>query len=302
MCRRSRARILSLALVWILAIAMPTARAQDDATAAVRKSSQQAVEAFNAGKLDALAGMFLEKGELIDEAGVVYQGRAEISELFKHFFEQFPGAKLALEVESIRQVGPVAIEEGTRTISIDDGTVRSRFRYIGVWAKTDKGWQLASFRDFADDPPPTPNDYLQPLAFLVGDWVNEGTDGDVAISYQWSEDKNYLLGSFEFKSADGVARKSTQRIGWDAATEQIRSWLFDADGGFSEAVWTVINDGVLIRSESVNPDGSTASATMFISSKDKDHYTLEGSDRVVGGAEQEDFELNIVRRPPTPGK
>jgi hypothetical protein len=49
-----------------------------------------------------------------------------------------------------------------------DGVEKSRFRYIAVWAKTERGWQLASFRDFADDPAPTANDFLQPIAWLIG--------------------------------------------------------------------------------------------------------------------------------------
>ena len=48
----------------------------DAAIAAVRKSDEQLVAAFNAGKADEVAGMFLPKGELIDEEGTVYQGPA----------------------------------------------------------------------------------------------------------------------------------------------------------------------------------------------------------------------------------
>jgi uncharacterized protein (TIGR02246 family) len=246
--------------------------------------------------------MFLPNGELIDEAGVVYQGQKEIQALLAAFFKQYPGAKLALEIESVRLVGPVAIEEGTRTMTTADGEERSRFRYIGVWAKTDRGWQLASFRDFADDPAPTPHDNLEPLAWLVGDWINEGADGKVEVNFRWSEDKNFLLGDFNFQSADGVPRKSTQRLGWDPSTGKIRSWLFDSDGGFAEGTWAVLEDAIVIHSASVNPDGATASATMTIVQSDDDHFTISGSDRIVGGVREPDFELTVSRRPPQAGK
>ena len=215
--------------------------------------------AFNAGKADELAAMFLPNGELIDEQGTVYQGTQEIKELFSAFFHQFPGAKLAMKVESVRLVGPVAIDEGTRTMTTAEGTLKSQFRYIAVWAKADKGWQMASFRDFSDDPAPTPHDNLQPLAWLVGDWINEGDDGKVAISYRWSDDKNFLLGEFQINPANGSPRKSSQRIGWDPSVGKIRSWLFDSDGGFAEGSWTIVDDGIVIKSSSVNPDGTTAS-------------------------------------------
>jgi hypothetical protein len=124
----------------------------------------------------------------------------------------------------------------------------------------------------------------------------------VAISYRWSEDKNFLLGEFQFNSAEGSPRKSSQRIGWDPVAGKFRSWLFDADGGFAEGSWTVVDDGVVIKSTSVNPDATTASATMTIVTKDKDHFSIAGTDRIVGDNREPDFDLTVVRRPPSAGK
>ena len=290
---------MSLAVLFAAAVAQG---ADDDQAEAVRKRALQLVEIFNAAKADEVAAMFLPNGELITEAGTVFQGPGEIKDVLAKFFAQFPGAKLSLDIESIRLVGPVAIDEGTRTITTADGAVKAQFRYITVWAKTDSDWQLASFREFADDPAPTPHDQLQSLAWLVGEWVNEGTDGKVAITYRWSDDKNYLLGDFQMTAADGSPRNSTQRIGWDPSQGRFRSWLFDADGGFAEGAWTVVEDGVVIKSSSVNPDGSTATATLNITTKDKDHFTIEGTDRVVGDTLDEDFEITVTRRPPSAGK
>lgn len=268
------------------------------AMAEVRESGVRLTTAFNAGSVDDVAAVFLPKGELIDEEGTVYQGPAEIKTLLKAFFEKFPGAKLSTEVELVRIVGPVAIEDGTRTITTQDGSVKSQFRYTAVWAKADKEWQLASFRDFADEPEPTPHDYLQPLAWLVGEWMNEGADGKVAITYRWSEDTNFLLGDYQFNAGGGAPRRSVQRIGWDPAAGRIRSWLFDADGGFSEGHWTVMDDGVVVKSSSVNPDGSTASATMTLIPAGSDRFTITGTDRIVGQTREDDFEITVVRRPP----
>jgi uncharacterized protein (TIGR02246 family) len=303
MCFRLRAMsLMSVTLILLGALAHCSAAEDDAAIAAVNKSAENLLTAFNAGKIDELTAMFLPKGELIDEEGTVYQGPAEIKGLLTSFFEKFPGAKLARSVDSVRIVGPIAIEEGTRTITTKDGSVKSQFRYIAIWAKADRGWQLASIRDFADDPAPTPHERLEPVAFLVGDWINEGADGKVSISYRWSDDKNYLLGDFQFKDSDGTVRKSTQRIGWDPAAGKIRSWLFDADGGFAEAIWTVTDDEVVLKSSSVNPEGSTASATMTITTGEKGRFTIAGSDRVVGDSREPDFEITVVRRPPVAAK
>ena len=78
-----------------------------------------------------------------------------------------------MNIESIRVLGPVAFEEGTRTMKDKDGTTQSQFRYIKVRARTENGWKIASFRDFSDEPVLSHGEYLQPLAWLVGDWINE---------------------------------------------------------------------------------------------------------------------------------
>ena len=282
--------------------AAKTAAADPDAAAveAVKAQSKQLVEAFNAGKVDQLAAQFLPKGELIDEAGTVHQGHAEIAGLLKKFFEKFPETKLTLNVETVRIVGPVAIEEGTRVMKSGEAT--SSFRYISVRTKTDAGWKIASMRDFSDEPAPTPNSSLQSVAWLVGDWVNEGTDGKVAISYRWTEDKNFIVGEFKMDVPGIGTRTSTQRIGWDASNGRIRSWLFDADGGFAEGQWTVLEDRIVIQSASVNSDGTTANATLTLTKENANRFSFAGTNRIVGGALEPDFELAIVRRPPTAKK
>ena len=198
--------------------------------------------------------------------------------------------------------GPVAIEEGTRVMTTKDGANKARIRYINVRTKTNAGWQIASMRDISDDTEPTPHEQLEPLAWLVGDWVNEGADATAKISYRWSEDQNYLLADFEFTNADQVKRKATQRIGWNPLTRKIHSWLFDADGGFSEGSWTKVDEGWVVKTSVVNADGETASATMEIEPKGKDRFIMSGSDRIVGDQREPDFELTITRSPPVAGK
>ncbi len=42
--------------------------------------------------------------------------------------------------------------------------------------------------------------------------------------------------------------KSSQRLGWDPVQQKIRSWTFDADGGFSEGYWTPTENGWIVKS------------------------------------------------------
>ena len=168
--------------------------------------------------------------------------------------------------------------------------------------KAEGGWQIASLREFTADPLPTPTERLSSLSWMVGDWVNEGSDGAVKISFKWSEDKNFLLGSYLVTLDGEVRMKSEQRIGWDPLAGKVRSWLFDSDGGFAEGAWTAVEDGWVIKSQSVNPDATTGSATLTITPVDKDHFTMKGTERIVGDAREPDFDFAIVRKPPVAGK
>lgn len=273
-------------------------KADDAVLKGVRDHSEKFSASFNAGKIDDLASMFLAEGEYIDEKGTVYQGQKEIKDLFAAFFKQFPETKLAINVESARALGPVVIEEGTRTMTLKDGTTSAQFRFIAIWTKADAGWKLASFRDVSENATPTAYEALQPLGWLAGDWVNEGADASVAVSFKWSEDKSFLLGDFQITTAEGASRKSTQRFGWDPSSGKIRTWLFDSDGGFAEGIGTLTQDGLVIKFSSVNPNGTTGSATITFQQKDKNRYSMIGSDRVVADSREPDFEIDVVRRPP----
>jgi uncharacterized protein (TIGR02246 family) len=296
----------ALALAGLIAGAAPlsaqeSSAQEDPAAAEVRASTAQFVKAFEGGKAADLAAFFAPQGELIDEEGNAYQGTKELVELFTKFFEQFPGAKLAVDIESIRSVGPnLAIEEGTRYIAAKskEGEGKAQLRFTAVRTKVDGKWLFASIREFNDDPLPTPNERLQPLAWIVGSWVNEGTDGTAKLTWRWSEDKNFLLGDIQITIAGRPAMASQQRIGWDPLAGKVRSWLFDADGGFADGQWTEVDDGWVIKSNTVNPDGSTGSATITVTAKDKDHFTMTGTERIVGDFREPDFELAIARQPP----
>ena len=275
------------------------AAADDEAEAAsIRAAAATFVRDFNAGKTEAVVAQFLPRGELIDDTGNIYRGRDELRQLFGQYFEKFPGAALELKIDAVRLIGDgLAIEEGTRLLSTKDAA-RAQVRYTTIRAKSDGQWRIASTREINDEPPPSPGERLAPLAWLVGDWVSEGPEAAVKVSYRWSEDKNFLVGEFQSSRNGQALLKSTQRIGWDPLAGKVRSWLFDADGGFAEGSWTLVENGWVIKSLATLPEGVSGSATVTISPKNANQFTMHGADRIVGDRREEDFELTITRAPP----
>ena len=283
--------------------AAPATTGHDRMAKLVAAEAEATVKAFNAGDAAALAGMFLEDGEVVDENGTVVETRAEIAALFKRFFEKFPKATLEMEITDVREVGDdVVIEEGVRRITADQAAAAAQVRYMAVRTKDGDRWPLASYREFADDPIPTAAEMLAPLDWLVGEWVDESPEGSTRISYQWSDDGNFLLGEYNLAVGGRSTSKSIQRIGWDPVEGRLRSWTFDADGGFAEAEWMAGDAGWLVKSEATLPDGTTGSATITIRPTDPDHFVIESTDRVIGGVEEPDFKLVIARKPPAPAK
>lgn len=272
--------------------------APPDIRAELLPSLEAFQKAFNEGKAEELAGFFLEDGEFVDEQGAVYSGREAIKELMTQFFKDFPGVQLGATVESLRQLGPdLLIEEGTRDVfAADSDAPVAKVRYVAVRAKRDGKWYLATVREFNDDPTPTPGERLAPLGFLIGNWVNEGQDATLKISFRWSEDGNFLIGEYEsFKGGESEG-KSTQRFGWDPIHQQIRSWLFEPDGAYSEGLWSATDSGWLCKSSSVLPDGTTGAAHVEVIVKSDDSFLLKGRDRVIGGSADDDYEVNVVRQ------
>jgi uncharacterized protein (TIGR02246 family) len=269
----------------------------------VRGNSKAVVDAFNRGDAEGLAALFCPEAELVDDAGNVHTGREEIAAIYTRFVERFPGAKMQLDIDSLHFAAPsIAIEDGTRTVVTGDQSESATNRYTMVHVKRDDGWVIASARELPEDPPPTPHDRLEPLAWMVGDWVDQESDLAIAISCRWAESENFLLLDFDAKVQGKSAMKSTQRIGWDPLTSRIRSWVFDSDGGYGHGDWVQIDDSWVIKSTAVLPDGLTGSATIVLRPDGEDTFVMSGFDRVLGNALESDFEAIIVRKPPEPSE
>ena len=124
------------AAAWAQATTTPVTPTVAAVVKAVATEAEATVKAFNAGDAAALAGMFIEDGEVVDENGGVTESRTEIAALFKRFFERFPKATLEMEVTDAREIGDgVVIEEGVRRITTDQGAAAAQVRYVAVRTK-----------------------------------------------------------------------------------------------------------------------------------------------------------------------
>jgi hypothetical protein len=74
-----------------------------------------------------------------------------------------------------------------------------------------------------------------------------------------------------------------QLVGWDAARKQIRSWVFDSDGGFAEGVWTKKGDRWSIQTTATLSGGARASSISILEPIDANSFSWQKVSRVVDG-------------------
>jgi uncharacterized protein (TIGR02246 family) len=269
--------------------------------AAIRDSARAFEEAYNKNDAEAIGALFLENAELVDEDGNVYRGRDEIARGFAAVFQENPQSRMRIEIEEIRVMGPnVAIEDGLTFVKPDADSAELASAYTAIHVQRDGRWSIGSARDTAVDEPLTPHEQLEPLAWMIGDWIDESPDSVVQTSCRWSDDGNYLLQDFSIQVAGVRAMSGTQRIGWDPLRQQIRSWVFDSEGGFVEGFWTPTDTGWVVTSSGVTPDGEPASGTRIVTQIDDESYTIDFTSRIVGNEVQPDITVVVVRKPPAP--
>jgi hypothetical protein len=148
----------------------------------------------------------------------------------------------------------------------------------------------------------TPHEQLRQLEWLIGDRVDESGNAVVKTSTRWSEDKNFLLSDFLIQLPQRGTVRGTQRIGWDGSIGKFRSWVFDAEGGHAEGLWSHVDGRWIVKVTGVRPDGDVGTATNIYAPADPDSFFLSSVDRIVGDAAAPDVTVKVVRRPPEPKK
>jgi uncharacterized protein (TIGR02246 family) len=99
--------------------------------------------AYNRGDANAVAAFYTTDAEYVDEGGNVVSGRGDIEKLLVEEFTTNPGAKLKINVESIRLLSPdVLVEKGIATITARDRR-QGTSRYIAVYTKRAGNWKIS---------------------------------------------------------------------------------------------------------------------------------------------------------------
>jgi uncharacterized protein (TIGR02246 family) len=268
---------------------------------AIRAVLDALVQALNKADTRAIAALFTEDGEAVDADGATLAGRQAIEEHYGSRFGSGSGEKVASTVESVKLLAPgVARVTGRTEVTLEGGAPPLKGRFSALEVQRDGRWLLASLREVADHEIGH-HEHLEELQWLVGDWVEETTDAVILTSVAWVDNQKFLLRTFDVRMQGKPALTGTQRIGWDPLTRQIKSWTFDSQGGYGEALWTRSGDQWALKATGVRPDGRVATATQVLTRVNKDTLRWKSMDRTLGpNIEPAIDEIVMVRKPPQP--
>jgi hypothetical protein len=74
-----------------------------------------------------------------------------------------------------------------------------------------------------------------------------------------------------------------QIIGWDPVRQQIRSWVFDSDGGYGDGYWTLKGNAWHIQSSGTLSDGKKTTGHNIMTKIDDNSFTFQKVEQSVDG-------------------
>ena len=275
------------------------AQADDSDLKAMDAAGKAFVAAYNAKDATTLASMWTENADYKDDTGLDLHGRDAIQRAFAAQFAEHPDWKLELHVESSRLVTPTtATRDGIAVISPPPAGPPGPNRYSATLVLQDGKWLIASVResrvDVASNYP-----HLQSLEWLIGSWVAKSPGRTTETTFAWTKNKSFIKRTFRITTAEKDETRittGTQVIGYDPTTGEIRSWLFDSEGGFAESAWSGEENRMVGQTRSVMADGSAGHSTDVLTRISNDEFTVQSTNRSVDGESVEDgAPIHVVR-------
>jgi uncharacterized protein (TIGR02246 family) len=287
------------AAIWVAPNNSRADQAEDEA--AIRKNAENYVAAYNNHDAKALAAMWSPDAVYLDPStGETAVGQEDIEKFFAKTWADTKNFKLEVSVDSVRFVSPnVAIENGTARI-IRPNEEPEESGYTAVNVMRDGKWLLDRVtEEVASAPLPSNYEHLKDLEWMIGSWIDQDENATIQSDCEWTKNQNFMHRSFAVVVGDEVDMAGLQIIGWDPIAKQIRSWVFDSDGGFAEGKWTRSGERWQIHQTGILSNGSNSSAVNIMTPVDGDSFTWQSVSRAIDGDVLPNVDEVLVVRKPT---
>jgi uncharacterized protein (TIGR02246 family) len=273
-------------------------QATESALAAIRAESTAFVAAFNARDAKAVAALWTDDAEYIDDSGNRFAGRDAIEKGYAAFFAEKPQAEIRIMIDSLRLLSDqAAIEDGRAVLDPAPAGAPGISKYTAVHVKLDGKWLMASVRDTWLE---TSSAYqnIAALEWLIGTWVAEEHGTKTESVCRWVGNKSFLERHYTTTHADGTKATGVQLIGWNPEQGHVQSWSFSPDGGHAVGIWSPQQDGWTAEMRGVTGEGTSTTAVNVLARLDEDAYVWRSVQRTAGGMVLPDSDEVIWKRRP----
>src|SRR6478609_9084623 len=223
--------------------------------AAIRANAAKYVEAYNRRDSATMASMWSPDAVYTDDStGESAVGRDAIKKQLDHTFAGAEDAKLKIDIDSIDFVSPnVAVEKGSAEVTYAKHPAE-KSEYTAVHVKRDGKWLLDRVTEVEEPtPPPSNYEHLKELDWMIGSWIDKDDNATIQTDCEWAKNKNFMTRSFAVSGGDKVNMSGMQVVGWDPIAKQIRSWVFDSNGGYSDGKWKHKGEKWIVQQTGVLP-------------------------------------------------
>ena len=263
---------------------------------AIRAGSGAFVNAFNKGDAKAVAALWTEDGEYLDDSGHSVSGRTEIEKEYADFFKANPKSQIKIVIDSVRLLSDsAAIENGHSFVEPAPVGAPEVSQYTAVHVKVDGKWLMASVRDTVVETPSTYSN-IADLEWLIGTWVAEEHGTKIESVCRWVANKSFVERRYTATHTDGTKTSGLELIGWNPQQGHVQSWTFSPDGGHSIGTWSPTEEGWSAEMQGVTGDGVSTHSVNFLTRLDYQAYVWQSVQRAVGEIALPDTDEVVIKR------
>lgn len=245
----------------------------------IKERTKALEEAINRGDAKAVASFWAEEGiYVISDSQEEISGRAAIESAFDAIFKEKKDLHVEMRVDRVEfpkedeaQETGVAVLSGGREVAF-------KIHYL----KRGGVWQITNMSEVSFEKAPSNYEKLSALDWLIGEWIDSGSDVEIKTETSWDKYKNFLTQHFVISAQGKFVLEGKQIIGWDPIKKEIRSWMFDSDGTFGEARWQQHEKSWVVTTRQTLSDGKLASSVNIYTPIDQDSYTWQSQGRMIG--------------------
>ncbi len=279
--------------------ATPTTRVVTTAvsdTEAVAQSAAAFEVAFNSGNAVAVAALWTEDGEYVDDGGQSFKGRKAIQGEYERVFADGKDHKIRIVIDSLTLDGEsTATEQGRAMLDPAPAGAPAFGSYTATHTKVNGKWLMSKVVDARIELPSSYN-FVADLDWLIGTWVAEEYGSKTVSVCSWVANKSFVQRIYTVTTPDQITTSGVQMIGYNPQGRHVQSWNFSPDGGHAVGTWWPRENGWMAQMQGMSADGRSSSATVLLTRLDDNAYVWQSINRMFDGQSLPETDEVILKR------